>query len=420
MCGDRGAARFGRLDQAVGHGPVVEPAPGAEPQRAPEMGVGLEQETGRALAGGGIGREQPIEQGEIVLGLVDRVRRIAGRRPADPRGGDPLGVARELVEARQPPLRRAQRFEPIEGRDPGTPLVDVEPGVREHELLTRCARGEPQRQPLLAQAIVAGRQPAEGAARNVEEHGVLLELLGEQLLRQPRNEDDVEVEPAGRIDGGDEHLPVADGLRWLRQLEQTTPEHELHLLEIDGAHSGHRRQLGKHRQHTLRATQRAGGERAQRVHPDAPRGLLRKRSQRLEQRQRVVAQGAEIAQVAFELLRQRIVRIVESLEIEAKLVAQTLEPRGPAVATPDDGRVDEQTLPLTRGSQAAERDRRGLRRRRLLRLFGLEQLGQRRREHLLVRRDPARIGGCRLRRCTGRRRLWNLAEREILGKASRR
>ena len=70
------ARRFGPAEQPVGRRPRSAPALVASAQCSGEMRIGVDQIAG----GAGIGRPaaQPVENGKIVLGLVDRVGRIGG------------------------------------------------------------------------------------------------------------------------------------------------------------------------------------------------------------------------------------------------------------------------------------------------------------------------------------------------------
>jgi hypothetical protein len=403
VAGDGLTGRLGGLHQAIGHHPVAVPAARAEAQRAAQARVGGEQVARGANAALRVPALQRLEQRQVVLGLVDRPRRVLGCRPADARRGDALGLPRQLVEAGQASGGRAQGLERVEGRHPRARAVQIEPGVGEHQLTAGGAHCDAQHAPLAHHPPLVGREVAESLAHAIQQDGLLLELLREELLGQARHEHHVEGEPPRP------------------QLEQTLGDHQLHLVETHRTDRRHGRELRQHREHPGRSPQGARRQRRQAVEPLAPHGAGRQRRQVLEQRQGVVAQRVERRQVALDARGRGIVRVLERLEVQGQLGRQAVEPPRPAVAPADHRRVDQQLLPAARRAQGAVAHRRlgravdgvGL----LLRARLAQGLGDRPRHHLLVRRHPALRGlrGCG--RLAGRVGVRHLGERQVLGEA---
>jgi hypothetical protein len=239
---------------------------------------------------------QAGEERQVVLRLVDRVLGTRRRRPAEPAAERLPAALLQLVEAREPPRRRAQRLEPVERRHSRTRLLDVHARPREDEPLACRAGGEPEREALGSPACglrdEAGR--VQRAAARVEEDRVLDDLPREELLGQPGHEDDVEREAACRLRRRHEDRAVAPTERRHGQLAEARPEDEAHLVEVDRADGPHRLELGERREHALGLAERGRGELAEMDEPLGPPRLLRERVQPLDQRQR---DGPEVRQV---------------------------------------------------------------------------------------------------------------------------
>src|SRR5262249_57907964 len=111
-------------------------------------------------------------------------------RASGPAGAQPL-------EARQRARRGPERLEPVEGRNARPRLVHVDARPGEGDLVACAADGDPERAPLGGDARRLGREPGdvELLPVRVEQDRVLDDLSREELLREARDEDDVEREP---------------------------------------------------------------------------------------------------------------------------------------------------------------------------------------------------------------------------------
>ena len=350
-----------------------------------------------------------------MLGLVDGIPGIGGRRPPCPRRNRLLRAPGQLGERRQRPFRSAQHFEPVKRRDSRPSLREIDPRPGKDELALRRARCQPQCKTLRGDAIGGGLELRQVAPLRVSQERVFHHLLRKHLLRQTRHEHRVEAEAARRCHRRDEDLAVPLAGGWDRQLGQPARKNQPHFGEGDRPDRTHGSKLGEQRQHPGGVSKCAGGESAERVQPGGPRGARGERGESVEQRQREVAQGCEIGQLALDPLRLGLV-LDEGAERGAELRLEPLQPPLPAIAAADDSRVEEELLPTPGGSQAPRHDRRVevcrphvLGGREIL-CLGRGQLG--------VRRHPPVARWRRFRRRAGDR-LGDLAEAEVLGEPAR-
>ena len=168
-----------RMDQAVGRGPPAKPPPAAGPQGALQVRVRGQEVAGHADRLGLGPAQYAFEQREVVLGEVDGVPRVGGRRPPDLGGARDVRASRQLVEARQLSLGGAQHLEPVERWSPGPGLLEVESRIRDDDAPRGGADGDAEREPLGRRAVLVRGQPASSCARGRAGWG-LRSLSGER------------------------------------------------------------------------------------------------------------------------------------------------------------------------------------------------------------------------------------------------
>ena len=117
-------------DQPIGRCPGSAPALVAGPQRSGEIGIGGDQIAGRP---GALLRKrgEPIENGEIVLGVVDGIGGIRRCRPAEPGSGCRFRPSRKLGKVGKPALGGPDGLQSIEGRHARPGLVEIETRIGE-------------------------------------------------------------------------------------------------------------------------------------------------------------------------------------------------------------------------------------------------------------------------------------------------
>ncbi len=219
---------------------------------------------------------------------------------------------RQLLEPGQPALGRPQHFECIERRHARPRLLEVETRIGENDAGGSGTHGEAQREPLFGHARRRRRKLslAERSPRRIREQRVLDDLAREDPLRQPRDADHVEDEPACSLDRGDEYGPVAPAGGHHGKLAQPRIEHEPDLVEPHGTDGRHRLELREGSQDRRRRAQRRHGERAQVGEPLAPRGALGERGEPVDEREGHRAEVRKVAERARKLRGARLVALL--------------------------------------------------------------------------------------------------------------
>src|SRR5262249_5473198 len=106
--------RCGRwLDEAIGRSPLRTPFLPAGSQRAAQIGIRREQISCCSLGLTWVGVEETPQYREVVFGVIDRLSRIVRGRPAYPSGAFGFGSTFKFSKVREPPLRRAYRFQGV-------------------------------------------------------------------------------------------------------------------------------------------------------------------------------------------------------------------------------------------------------------------------------------------------------------------
>jgi hypothetical protein len=100
----------------------------------------------------------------------------------------------------------------------------------------------------------------------VEQDRLFDDLAREDPLGEAADKDGVEAQAARRLDRTHKHLAVAPRRRD-RPFEQQRPKETDHIAQRNRTDRRDRRQLGKHREHPVATSERAGGETAQPVEP---------------------------------------------------------------------------------------------------------------------------------------------------------
>ena len=119
-----------------------------------------------------------------MLGGIDRVQWLFGRRPADPHGGGLLCPSHQLVVAGQSTLGGTQDLESVEGGHARSHPVEVDAGIGKQQAPVGRADGKPERQPFLSGAVtVRLQQRVQRLAGIVQQQRVFAHLFREKLLR---------------------------------------------------------------------------------------------------------------------------------------------------------------------------------------------------------------------------------------------
>jgi hypothetical protein len=101
------------FDKTIGRSPLRAPFLPTRSQRPAQIGICGEQVPRSSLGLTRIGVEETSQYGEIVFGVVDRLSRIVGSRPANPSRAFCFCSAVEVGKVREPPLRCAHGLQRI-------------------------------------------------------------------------------------------------------------------------------------------------------------------------------------------------------------------------------------------------------------------------------------------------------------------
>ena len=378
---------------------------------------------------GVLGFEQRLQDGEVVLEVVDGTHGIARRRPREAGAALGGGIGGQCPVVANAPGDGADDVEGIEGRHARTHVAHLaaQSRIREVQALGGGADREPQEQPFGRRPICPRHQVgARLAAHIVEQQRILADALRKCPLSQTGHEYDAEGAPPQLVRRADEHATVTLSRRLPLERQQTILQHVPRFLERHGADRRHGPQSREHLQHprrTLKDLRRESGKCVQPLPPCRPLGPA---SQRVDDRQRERAQMTKIAQVALEASDAWRVRFFAPQFREAKLVLrrQPVKPATPpplavdAVHAADHRRLDDQLFPFPRRPQRPGNDRLVV---RIGYAVWRDEVGRR---IVVRRRSEARV---RLvvghGRKTGRATLANarnLTEREVFIEAPRR
>ena len=233
-----------RLHEPVRRRPAAQSASRPAPERAAEVRIHRQQ-----IGRGSLARlrvlQRECQQRQIVLGIVDGVRRVSRCGPACPGPKGPLCPPREVGEPRQRAFGGTHDLQAIERGNAGAPLREIDPRPGQNDLAARGADREPQREPLGGDPALGGLQLRQREPFGVAKQRIFHDFLWEKLLRQARHEHAVEREPAGGGDRRDEHLPMALAGRRHRELAETASEDYAHFAQGDGTDGPHRGELGQ-------------------------------------------------------------------------------------------------------------------------------------------------------------------------------
>ena len=105
------------------------------------MRIGRQQIT--RAAGASVGQvHEVVNDGQIMLGIIDRNGRVGRRWPPETAGSPCLGSARKLGEVGKAAFGRPHCFEGVKRRHPRSRLIEVDAGIREEYALLSCTGGE--------------------------------------------------------------------------------------------------------------------------------------------------------------------------------------------------------------------------------------------------------------------------------------
>ncbi len=307
---------------------------------------------------GGLGLQQLPEDREIVLEIVDGVRRLRGRGPGETGAAFPRRRLLQLLRLRDAAGDGAHDVERVEARDPGARLGEFDPRIGQPQPLGRGAHGEAQQQALFARAIGLERQPRRErrAHLGIEQHRIFVRALREHPLREARHEHDAERAAPRLVRAPDEDAAVTALRRIDIEHLQAIRDDVARLVERHGTDLRHRPQLREDLQHALRPAQHHRRDRGEAVQPLPPRARRRPRRQAIDDRQRERPEMAEVAQVPLDARGLGRIGIVSPLRVplDPHLIG---EPRQPAMPAPgvaaDHRRLDDQGFPLPRRAKGA-------------------------------------------------------------------
>ena len=228
-----------------------------------------------------------------MLRFVNCVLRSERSRPSYACAGRRVGATRQLIEARERPLRGAQHFERVEGGRARTRLLHVEARIRHDDPLARgpIARRSASRSSEERSTLVRRPRPKLRALASGR-RGSSVDSAGRGAPRA-RGEDDVEGHAADLVGRGDVDPPSAP-FAWRRDdLCEPPLEDKRTSGQVYGTHRRHRRELGERPQDDVWSSERAGREGGEAVKPFAPGGVYRERSEIIEDRHRVGAERVE-------------------------------------------------------------------------------------------------------------------------------
>jgi hypothetical protein len=105
-------------------------------------------------------RREVIEDGEIVLGVVDGIDGIGRRRPTEPGCSYRCGSAGKLSKIGEPALGGPHNFQRVERRHARPSLLQIETGIGETDPALGCAGRQCQRETLTFEpALIVTRPP---------------------------------------------------------------------------------------------------------------------------------------------------------------------------------------------------------------------------------------------------------------------
>jgi hypothetical protein len=130
-----------------------------------------------------------VQNGEIVLGLVDGIGRVRRGRPAEPSGGRCLGSSCELGKVGQQTLRSPYGFKGVERGDTWSRLVEVETGIGETDSALGRTGCKCHSETLgFEPALIRYETPADLLANGIEQDRLLDDLAREHFLGKARHE----------------------------------------------------------------------------------------------------------------------------------------------------------------------------------------------------------------------------------------
>ena len=397
------------------------------------MRVRLEEKArpSSALRDRGAGAQERPQQGEIELGLVDRVLGFGRRRPADHRGAGGRGPPAERVEVRQAPLGAPQHVERVQRRHTGAPLHQVDPGIRHDQPAARGADSEAKQQLLPPGAPQILGQPVarlpQRPATFVEQQRILLRPPRKHALGQTRHEDNVEAPSRRLLDAADEDPAEPTFRRPAAAEAQALAQDPLHLGQAHLVDLRQGPELGKHLEHGLRPAQRHRGQLLKTLEPPSPVRALGQGVEELDQGQRERLERLQAPDLPLQVSPVAFVLVPGLAQLQPELRAEAREPLLPAFGAADHGGVDQQALPLGGDAQraggrclflgfASVAGRGAVGRRMRARRPRSREL-RRLDDELIARRlDPGHLA---LRRSAALRRFGGLAEGQVLGEAAR-
>ena len=349
-----------RLEQSVcGVETPRLPARPAGPQRPRQALVLLEQKTTLSPHSARAGAQQRRQQGQVVLGIVDRLRALVRSRPAQRR----LRPRRlDLVESREAAFSGAQQIQSIERRHPRPTLDLIDARKRSHDPgLGRLERPSEKRT-FVARPVSLERQSRiEAYSIEVQEQRVLQDLAREESFCQARHEHGVETSTQGVGNSAHEHPTVAQAGRLVVQHREPLAQALANLFERHRPDRSHRAQAREETDHVVRIPQNPTGESLERLDPFVPGSRGRQLAQMIDHRQHEATKRLQLRDSRLEVSLGRLFVVFDIVELQEELLLQSVETRLPALFAAHDRSVHEQALPASGRTNRLCQPRLGLR-----------------------------------------------------------
>ncbi len=268
-----GAIAGADLDQAVARRPDRAAARPAADHRSPQRVVQTEQIVRVALHRRRIARiEQRLQDGQIVLEIVDGAVGILRRRPGEVRARFVGRIRGEDAMIGHAAGDRAHHVERVKRRHTRARFRHVHARIREIQSLRRRANRDLQQQPLGAAAIVLQQEiGVDIATAIVEQQRIFARTLRDDTLGETGHEHDAERSSASLMRRAHEHASVSARGRIPVERDETIVQNVARLFERHRSHVAHGPQIGKRPQHTVRARQRLAREAPRSAQSTRPR-----------------------------------------------------------------------------------------------------------------------------------------------------
>ena len=277
---------------------------------------------------------------------------VPGRGPTQTGAGGRGARPFQFLDVRQFSQGRAHQLQGVEGGDAGPSPHQVHARVGGDEAPGGRGQGDAQQPALLLDLVrQQGKVGRDPPAQGVRQQRVLVGLAGKDPFRESGEKDHLKGSAAGLPRRPDEDPAVGSLRRVSFQDAEALAQDFSHLGEGHGPHLSHGLQFGQEGEHRVRPVKSQSGQPPEPLQPGAPSLLVRKISQKLDDRQGELPQVPEAFQPVPEYKFRGFIPLgVLSSPFRYEIRFQTGEPAFPPFPPADDGGVHQKSAPNEPGS----------------------------------------------------------------------